>query len=246
MKYFILFLFLVALSSHATWAASETQEFDSKNLTEVVVENTSGKVFISEDSGPKATVLITKKQFSDQCKVTTDRTSGKGGNKLILKVEQISNSPCEVDFDIKVSKAVNLDLMIGSGNFVIKGIQGALAFKIGSGDLVADGLFKTVTGRSGSGDVEIKGLAGGGELQTGSGDVNLTFADSGVGKTLAGKMDLRTGSGNAEILFPKGTKIKTRFFAGSGHFTNELGDDPGAKFHLSMKAGAGDLKVRSY
>jgi hypothetical protein len=47
-------------------------------------------------------------------------------------------------------------------------------------------------------------------------------------------------------MFPKGTKVKTSYKAGSGEMSNELGDNPEAAFKVSMKAGSGDLKIKSY
>lgn len=117
-----------------------------------------------------------------------------------------------------------------------------MVFKIGSGDISADGSFKKIEGKSGSGDIDVKGLAGGGELKTGSGEINITFASS----PIKGVLDIKTGSGDATLFFPKGARVKTSFLAGSGQVSSELGDNPNAPFLVSMKAGSGDLKIKSY
>jgi hypothetical protein len=223
-------------------AVPESKDFDSKGLGVVSVENTTGKVAISSLEGAKATVVATKNSFSDKCTMTVDRS----GNKLIIKVEKKSSfsfsAKCDVDFQINVPKTVDLDLAVGSGNLTVKGIEGELAFKMGSGDISAEGSFKKIDGKSGSGKIAIKGLTGDGEFKTGSGSVDLTYAVS----SLKGELDLKTGSGNATVLFPKGTKVKTSFKTGSGEMTNEMGESPEAPFHVSMKAGSGDLKIKSY
>ena len=47
-------------------------------------------------------------------------------------------------------------------------------------------------------------------------------------------------------MFLKGTKVKTIYKSGSGELSNELGNNIGAAFKVSMKAGSGDLKIKSY
>jgi DUF4097 and DUF4098 domain-containing protein YvlB len=241
MKQYTAVLFcLMGFSAFA--AASELKEFEAKGLTRVSVENTSGQVSISATDGAKASVVATKIKFSDQCKMTLNRSD----NRLMIKVEKtsglLSKGECEVDFQVKVPKAVDLDLITGSGNLTIQGIQGDLVFKLGSGDVSANGRFRNIDGKSGSGRIALKGLIGGGELKTGSGDIDLSFATA----SLKGEFDLKTGSGNATVQFPKGAKVKTSFEAGSGGLSNELGDHPDAPFKLSMKAGSGNLKIGSY
>ncbi len=237
-------LALICLLSSSVFAAPapEFKEFESKGMSDVLVENTSGKVVITSMDGAKATVIATKNQFSDNCKMTLIRS----GNKLVIKLERTSNfvslEECDVDFQVNVPKTVDLDLATGSGNLTVKGIHGDLAFKVGSGDISAEGIFKKIDGKSGSGKVGVKGLTGGGELKVGSGEINLTYAVS----SLKGELDLKTGSSDATILFPKGTKVKTSYEAGMGELSNELGNNPAAVFKVSMEAGSGDLNIKTY
>lgn len=238
-KVVLILIFLIGCSALAT---SEPKEFEVKDLTGVSVENTSGKVFITETDGSKAYVVATKNKFGDKCKMTVERS----GNKLVIKLEKTSSffstEECNVDFQVKVPKNVDLNITLGSGNLTVKGIHGDLAFKIGSGDILADGTFRKISGFSGSGKIALRGLIGGGELKTGSGDMDLTYAVA----SLNGELELKTGSGRTTILFPKGAKIKTNFKAGSGKLSNELGDTPEASFKVSMKTGSGDLNIKSY
>jgi DUF4097 and DUF4098 domain-containing protein YvlB len=235
-------LAISCLLSTSAFAAPEKKDFDSKGISEVVVENTSGKLTITAEEGAKAVVLATKNKFSDKCKMSVD----KSGNKLILKVETSSSFftkvECDVDFEVKVPKSVDLMLTVGSGKVTIKGITGALNFKIGSGNIVADGSFHKIDGMCGSGRIEVKGLTGGGELKTGSGGMALTFLKG----ALKGELAIKAGSGDVSVLFPKGSKIKTSFHAGSGELSNVLGDTSNAPFLVSMKAGSGNLKIESY
>jgi len=236
------FLFsMIAL--FAVPALSETKEFDAAGLKEVEVVNTAGKVSIAAAEGGKATVVATKNKFPENCTLKID----KNGDDLTVKVEKtksgwFSKDDCDVDLDIKVPKAVDVALKVGSGGVTISGLEGELDFAVGSGTVKADGLFTEVDGKTGSGKVEINGLAGGGDLKTGSGKVDITFAKT----ALKGELSLKTGSGNATLSFPKGSQVATDFKAGSGKLTNQLGDTPNAAFQVSMKAGSGNLDVKTY
>lgn len=236
-----LMIVLVSIFATSTFAAPETKEFDSVGLTQVVIENTAGKVSVSASTGAKATVVATKNEFTDNCKMTLENVS----NKLILTVKSsgfFSSGNCAVDLDVKVPKSVDLDLSVGAGNLKVSGIEGALVFKVGAGDIAADGTFKNIDGKTGSGNIDVKGMLGGGEIRSGSGAVNLTFLKN----MPKGEIDIKTGNGDTNLLFPKGSLIKTSYQSGVGQLTNELGDNPNAKFQVSMKSGSADLTIKSY
>lgn len=232
-------LILISLMGCASFAASEKKEFDAAGLSGVLLSNISGNVVISSTQGPKAIVLANKGVFAAECKMIIERVV----DTLVVKVERTSSSAqCAVDFQLLVPNDVDVDLTVNYGNTTVRGIQGELEFIVGSGNITADGIFKKIDGESGSGNVDVTGLVGGGRVRTGSGGVDLTFVVS----SLSGELDLRTGSGNATIAFPKGTKIKTTFAAGSGQLINELGDAPDAAFKVSMRAGSGNLNIKSF
>jgi len=236
------FLALTCLLPVSAFAGSEKSEFDAQGLDEVVIENISGNITINASDDKKATVTVTKRKFSEKCHLSVERVASKISVKVSKETIWPSLDSCDVDLDFKVPKIVSVDLAAGSSDVKISGLQGNLNFKLGSGDVVADGVFKSVKGKSGSGDIEIKGLTGGGDFRTGSGDIDLKFAS----KPKPGELDIRTGSGDAVLHFPKGSIVKTKFAAGSGELTNELGDTPQSPFVVSMKAGSGDLKVKTY
>ena len=62
-----LMIALISILTTTVFAAPETKEFDSAGLTQVVIENTSGKVSVSASTGAKATVVATKNEFTDNC-----------------------------------------------------------------------------------------------------------------------------------------------------------------------------------
>ena len=241
MKKLILLISCSILAQTAS-ASSETKDFDSKDMTELSIENQSGKTKISATEGSKATVIATKNKFTEKCKMTLE----KKGAKLVVKVEKsssiLSTEECDVDFDIKVPQNIDTQITQGMGPINIKGLHGSLEFKLGLGDIAADGSFKKVEGKSGSGKVDLKGVTGGGELKTGKGEILVIFGKA----PTAGELEISSGMGDATVLFPKGAKVKSKFKAGSGNLSNEIGDSPDAPFTLSMKTGLGDLKIKSY
>jgi len=222
-------------------AFAETREFDAKFIKKVAVENSAGKTTITATDAAKATVDITRVTFSDKCEMQVDEKSSI--LNIVVKKKGIFNTEaCEVNFDIKVPKTADLNLTVGSGKVALNGMQGELAFIVGSGNIVADGAFKKVQGMAGSGHIDMKGLTSGADLQTGSGGINLSYATA----KPKGELTMSTGSGNATVVFPKDAVIKTAFEAGSGRLSSDLVSNPKADFKVSMKAGSGDLKIKTF
>lgn len=233
---------ILCLSSIGTYAKPpETIELESKNLSEVFVKNTSGEVSISSCDGEKAIVLIKKNKYSDSCKMSVTRS----GDKLLVSQEKgksVLGKPigdCDVDFELKVPRNVDLNLVSNSGQLSVAGITGALSYKIGSGNITADGFFKNIIGKSGSGKVDIKGLTGGAEIEIGSGEIALNVQNTMTEE----KLNIKAGSGNINLFFQKSAKIKTSFKAGSGEISNEIGNSEDALYQVSVSTGSGDLNI---
>lgn len=222
-------------------AFAETREFDVKNLKKLAVENTSGKIVVSATDDAKATVDYSKKQFSDSCKMSLDMQ----GDTLVAIVARSGGiqvkEDCVVDFKIRVPKKTNVDLKVGSGSIALIGTEGELDCRIGSGTLKADGAFTTVKCDAGSGGLEINGIKGSAQLAAGSGPVRARFTEV----PNKGELEVRTGSGNATVVVPKGAKVKTALFAGSGSVHDDVGNDPKAGYRVSMRAGSGDLSLKA-
>lgn len=246
-------LFSFLFSYGPTFAAnpgpqSETVEFDTADLLEVSIENTSGNVTVGTTDTAKASVKTTKKKFSENCKLTVEKT-GKKLSAIVGREKLFSTDTCDVDIEVRIPKAAQagkkplaLALQVGSGEITIAQVTAELDFKIGSGTLAADGVFPNVDGLTGSGNVTIKGLTGDGAVKTGSGDISLQYAKA----PAKGAVDLKVGSGNAILLLPKGTKLKSSFSAASGELTNEIGDTPKSEFKVKMTAGSGNFGIKTY
>ena len=234
------FILSIVLSSFAS-AAAEVKEFDSANISEVVVQNISGKVDVVSTDSVKTVVTATKNKFSENCTITIENNN----KQLVVKIEKtgfFNSGDCDVDLELKIPKHANLDISNVSGSSNVKGDLGNLSLKLISGNLDAEGEFKKINGESVSGDVNMRGLTGGGKLQSVSGAINLTFA----GSKINGDIDINTVSGSAILLLPKGSAIKTSLKSISGELSNEIGDSPEADFKISMRSVSGNLKVKPY
>lgn len=237
MKY-IFYLLSALIFSYSAYG--EKQEFDTKDLRTLLVQNTSGDVKIHTSSEKYASIDISKKDFDPKkCKINIDNQT----KKLFIRVETMgvfSENHCRIDFDIMIPKSVDLDLINGSGNLEIHDINGKLNFKIGSGDINAEGNFDIIEGTSGSGDIFIKGVHKGGKIQIGSGNVVLHFGQN----IKTGELDVRSGSGNVNLFFSKKTRLFVDFKSGSGKFINELSNDTNGSFKVSVRTGSGNLSIK--
>jgi DUF4097 and DUF4098 domain-containing protein YvlB len=189
----------------------------------------------------KATIVATKVLFAKTCKLLMDRV----GDKLVVHVKQtgfVNSDDCQVDLELKVPKAVTLDLTLGSGDVELRGTDGALKFKMGSGRIEGSGRFATINGESASGSVRLTGLAGGGTLKSGNANYDLTFARV----LLKGELEFTLAAGNAYFYVQKGTKLETKLTSASGKVDNAVGETAGADFKVSMKAASGNLSIKSY
>ena len=217
---------------------AETRTFEGMGLTGLILQNTSGRVRIDGTDEGRAVVTARKITFGDHCRLTMERS----GSRLEVVVEKIgfASGSCKVDFDIRVPRAVSLDLRSGSGDIALRGTRGAVEFKLGSGDFEADADIQRLDGKTGSGDVDVDGLNGDAEVKTGSGKVTLAYGEV----PAKGRLDVKTGSGDITLYLPEGTPIRTKFRSGSGEFFNEIGDSQDAGFRITAKAGSGDLTIR--
>lgn len=231
-------------SPFVTWANSntnkiETREFDSKNIRRVDVENLSGRIVVRGGNGSKSTVKIEKIKFDKFCEVEIIQKE----DELQVEVERRGLSrdgECEANIELQIPSDVKLELANGSGNILVEGTRGEVDFAVGSGDVALDGRIDDLEGKTGSGSVRAKGLVGPAKLKSGSGDIHLVYATI----PSQGEIEIRAGSGDAEIMLPAKTRLKTQAFTGSGSVRNEFGEDPGAPFRVSFKAGSGDLRLR--
>jgi DUF4097 and DUF4098 domain-containing protein YvlB len=214
------------------------QEFQGVQRLEMRVS--SGDIKVTGVSGDTASVEIVKKRYDERCNLVVE----KRGDLLFVELasKNLFSARCEADFRVKIPKAVALKFKEGSGDINVRGTSGPVAVEIGSGRVNVKAQLSALDIKSGSGDVRVQGLEAPATLRLGSGSARLVYEKV----PAAGELSIRSNSGDAEVLFPKHAKIKTNFSAGSGSLKNRLGENPEARFTVSMKSGSGDLLVGQF
>jgi hypothetical protein len=230
---------IVFILATNVYADVETKSFDTNGIKGLKLTSPAGNVSISAADGKQMEIKADKEQFESGCTLTMDRTD----SKIVVKVEKqgsISDNGCKVNFEIKVPKAIALDLKMGAGNIDIQGTKGKIEAKLGSGNLKADAEVDDLDATSGTGTVDVKGLTGDAEVDTGSGNVTLTYTST-VAK---GEAEVKTGRGDATVFLPATMKIVADLKAGSGNISNEIGTSAEADFKVELRAGLGNLSVK--
>ncbi len=233
----VVFAGLCVLCSFAA-SAQANDEFHGIRRLEMRVA--SGDINVTGVESDLSSVEVIKKRYDERCELLVEQR----GDLLlvVLASRNLFSARCEADFKIKVPKALAMKFKDGSGDISVEGTVGAVAVETGSGRIQVKAKLTAFSARTGSGDIHVQGLEAPATVRTGSGRVHVAFAKV-PGE---GRLEIHSGSGNAEVLFPKHSKIKTSFSAGSGRLENSLGEFPGAHFTVSMKTGSGNLVVGKF
>jgi len=234
----IIALFLLVASS-ITYAATDHRVYDAHDIHSIFIKSGSGNIKIGASQDEKIHIALLKRQFDDNCKLLIEKANKvliiKSTNKSWLK-----SSNCEVDFGLKIPKAINLDLKSGSGDLSIADIKGKLKFSLGSGDVTINADISNIDGQTDSGSIYIKGLTGDANLQSGSGDINLVYHSL----PDAGKINIKTASGDAELCLPSQSKVLTDLRTSNGHISNAFKDSKHPDFKISIQSGSGSVTLK--
>ena len=198
--------------------SARADEYDGVKRVDLRIA--AGTVSIKGKEGStSATVEVKKKRYDERCRLVVEQR----GELLFVELSSKSlfSARCEADFTLTVPKDVALKIKNGSGDVAVEGCSGLAAVDVGSGNVSALGLRAPASFRAGSGNLKV------------------TFEEV----PADGSLEIRSGSGSAEVLFPKKSKIRTSFSAGSGKLRNLLGESSEARFTVTMKTGSGSLTV---
>lgn len=222
------------------WHAQAAPILDFPGVRRLEMRISSGKVKVTGADATAAKVSVNKKRYDERCKLVIKQR----GDLLFIELASRSlyTARCEADFDITVPQSIDLAFKDGSGDISVEGTAGTISAEMGSGQLNVKGKVLDFRGRTGSGDVKVDGLEDSASVRTGSGHVHLVYQKT----PKQGEVKINSGSGDAVVLFPKRTKVKTKFSAGTGVLKNLLGDTPSADITVTMKSGSGDLMVGKF
>lgn len=241
MSRYLFHILLFCSYLEGTFAIVDEQKFSSKDIDKIVIESQSGETVITGDSQEDFTIKADKVVFdSEKCKLEIKKLD----DELVIRSKQIDNwTTCKVNFDIITPKKIDIEIKSGSGITKIDGTKGEIIFKMGSGSIKVGekAEIKELDGKCGSGNIEVAGkISGDVSIKQGSGDSVLVYREL----PKKGDVKISVGSGNATIFLPTKSKVLTNFNSGTGRIYNEIGDTKNAKFHINMKSGSGNLKLK--
>jgi len=230
-------LIQIGMLSLAGYSGHAAAPFEFKNIRQLEMRVSSGDVKVRAVDGDAATVEVFKKRYDERCRLVIEQR----GDLLFIELasKNLFTALCQADFNVKIPKSVDLVFKNGAGDITAEGISGTMTVETGSGRVNAKGKLSAFQARTGSGDVRAEGLESTAKVRTGSGKVHLVFDKA----PNAGEVNIQSGSGDAVVMFPKRTKVKTKFTADSGELKNLLGESPNAPVTITMKTGSGDLLV---
>ena len=230
--------------------------FSAKGLKRLDFKNDSGKSRIYGTSSEEIKVSIDKIEWHDDCRFESE---GKG-KTFVVKVRHkaasclfCSKKNCKANIEVSVPSRFALEANSGSGDMIVKEINGELSLDVGSGDLeVSSSKAPKFEAKAGSGDVRVKNLESKEiSLRTGSGRIKLEGLKtkeldvrSGSGDFFAkGRFEevlIAIGSGDIEIVYETlPSKGKTSLKSGSG--SADLSFPKGSKIDVEFHAGSGKL-----
>lgn len=228
----------IFLFSLVSVAATETRSFDSNTVKEIELANEHGVITILPSVTPQTEVMADKVKFGAECSLRIEQK----GKTLKAKVTKPTGSQtdCEVNFEVRTPKQVELEIKNGAGDVIARQIEGEVEFQVGSGAVTIDGAaVSKLEGKVGSGKIIATGLTGGADVKTGAGDINLTYA------TKPGRKDIeiRTGTGDGLLILPEGSLVKTKFRSGTGRLENQIGENPSGT-EVEFHSGTGSLTIK--
>ncbi|HEY8278808.1 MAG TPA: DUF4097 family beta strand repeat-containing protein [Bdellovibrionota bacterium] len=224
----------------AAFAASAYGNEEFRGVRQLEMRVASGDIKVTGVSGDTATMNVVKKRYDERCRLTVEQR----GDLLFVELasKNFFSATCEADFTIEVPKNVSLKFKSGSGAIKVEGTKGTMSVETGSGRVDVKAKLSSFSAKTGSGDLLVAGLQSPAKVRTGSGSMRLVYDRL----PASGQLDIRTGSGDAQVIFPRHSKVKTSYTAGSGVLKNELGESREAHFSVNMTSGSGDLTVGKF
>ena len=189
-----------ALASHL-WGATRTEtgelDLEGSGLLRLQAGPTDVRVVQGDVTVPRYVARVTSGLFDTHFEV--ERVGG--ATRLEAACRPLLSPGCGVDVTITVPEGTAVDLLTGSGDVDVSGLDGAVAVRTGSGDVEVERLrTQDLTVRSNSGDVEATFARPpfAVKVATGSGDVDLGLPQTRTPYAV----DARSESGEVDDAIP--------------------------------------------
>ena len=232
---------------------SDSVEFDEP-VTGIVTDLGAGDVVIT-GANTVGAVVYRDLEWSGQRRPEVSAVVE--GGVLYLTADCSAQVVCKVNHDVIVSEAIWSDIMTGSGDVTMRGVDEGALIETGSGNITLSGVHGDISAGTGSGEVSIEDSIGDLDLSTGSGDVvvsnaiaALLIASTGSGDVVAevntglNVAEISAGSGDVELTVPSGS-YAMNISTGSGDVElSGVSDDSDGDRRLSISTGSGDVRVR--
>ncbi|MFC6091467.1 hypothetical protein [Saccharothrix lopnurensis] len=221
-----------------------------ERITEVRLRNGSGDIVVRGRAGADSTEVRRRLQYPKNAAAPSGTSHRVEGTTLVLDG---CGHRCTVDYevtvpsedvrvvgesesgDVRFEGVAAVEVEIGSGDAVIRGVSGEVRIGDDSGDVEVADVGGGFTGRLGSGNASLSGMRGAVTLDSRSGDVHVRLDAATSVRAVA-------GSGNVVVQVPR---VPYRVDVGTDSGELEVGvpDDPGAPVELYLRASSGDVDV---
>lgn len=173
------------------------------------------------------------------------RTEQQGNTITISPAERSDVFGRQVDLDITVPAATNLELRTTSGDINVEGVQGQMSLATNNGDIKGSNLSGVLNVSTTSGDVKLEQtlLRGNSSLKTNSGSIELEGD-----LDTQGDYQFQTNSGDVELKLSGFSTFHLVPSTNSGSIKNEFGRSQGSNAggpQVKITTNSGDITVKS-
>jgi len=131
------------------------------------------------------------------------------------------NQKEKMNIDIELPQTIKVTFFVGAGNLEYKNLKGFVDSNIGAGNISGEN------------------LEGSTKTKLGAGNINLSYNEN-MSTT---QIDIKVGTGKCQIALPPNATVNTKFKSVAGKLNSSFPNTDDAKFHINMKAGAGNLDI---
>ncbi|MFA6319197.1 MAG: DUF4097 family beta strand repeat-containing protein, partial [Elusimicrobiota bacterium] len=212
------------------------REFEAGSLQRIRIVTHIGDISLSRAEGSR----VRAEFVPDDCGQCRPLMAVEGST-LRLEVQGGGRRrTCRGGFKVFAPAGLEAEVLTGTGDVSVQGMEGGLKVTTGTGDVSLDAVRGGLSLKSGTGDVTGVVYSEDADFKSGTGDLSLEWS----AVPAAGKVVVKTGSGDADLSFPDGTRMSVAFKSGVGSLTSAFGTDPDAGFSVVMTSGAGDLELK--
>lgn len=198
------------------------QVFTVGSVPTLVLNNGSGDVHVH--AGNVGNVVVSAREhgfgmFQDNDKQQMVRTEQQGNIITVIPARDSGMFGQQVDLDITVPTAANLELRTTSGDIDVEGVDGQVTLATTSGDIKGSNLTGTFNISTNSGDVKLKASTLRGENSFRSNNGKIEFQGS---LDSQGSYQFQTNNGDVELKLPEASFFHLTHTTNHGSLDNDF------------------------